>query len=221
MLTDAARPTTFAVRAVDEHGEWRDVPVAGEHPLTLYIDKQELITLIESGRLEAGKMRTATFVFDSALFFQPTQAQPYGFVDATVVPVLNQLKALEAQGKIAFTQFRNTTPTWQTQFASVASNWPPQDCVSFHWNTQDFARPATSAAYLHRLLDLHEQLQVPVDVFLTETMIDQYEQLAPSLVGRLKSSAMVSMSYHVRPPKPLRLYGAHAQSRRRYQGCDV
>ena len=43
---------------------------------------------------------------------------------------------------------------------------------------------------------------MPVDVFLTETMIDQYEQLAPSLVGRLKSSAMISMSYHVRPPKP-------------------
>jgi FdhD protein len=49
LLTDAARPTTFAVRAVDEHGETRDVPVAGEHPLTLYVDKRELITLMTLG----------------------------------------------------------------------------------------------------------------------------------------------------------------------------
>ncbi|MEO8345818.1 MAG: formate dehydrogenase accessory sulfurtransferase FdhD [Betaproteobacteria bacterium] len=49
LLTDAARPTTFAVTAVDEHGETRDVSVAGEHPLTLYIDKQELITLMTLG----------------------------------------------------------------------------------------------------------------------------------------------------------------------------
>jgi FdhD protein len=49
LLTDAARPSTFEVRAVDEHGEARDVPVAGEHPLTLYVDKQELLTLMTLG----------------------------------------------------------------------------------------------------------------------------------------------------------------------------
>ncbi len=49
VLTDAARPSTFDVQAVDEHGESRSVPVAGEHPLTLYVDKQELITLMTLG----------------------------------------------------------------------------------------------------------------------------------------------------------------------------
>jgi FdhD protein len=49
VLTDAARPSTFLVRAVDEHGEERDVPVAGEHPLTLYVDKRELVTLMTLG----------------------------------------------------------------------------------------------------------------------------------------------------------------------------
>ena len=49
LLTDAARPSTFEVRAVDEHGETRDVPVAGEHPLTLYVDKRELLTLMTLG----------------------------------------------------------------------------------------------------------------------------------------------------------------------------
>ena len=49
VLTDAARPATFNVPSIDEKGETHDVPVAGEHPLTLYVDKQELLTLMTLG----------------------------------------------------------------------------------------------------------------------------------------------------------------------------
>jgi FdhD protein len=49
LLTNAARPSTFAVTAVDEHGAVRDVPIAGEHPLTLYVDKREILTLMTLG----------------------------------------------------------------------------------------------------------------------------------------------------------------------------
>ncbi len=48
-LTDAARPSTFTVRSFDEHGHARDVPIAGEHPLTIYVDKRELVTLMTLG----------------------------------------------------------------------------------------------------------------------------------------------------------------------------
>ena len=49
LLTDAARPSTFTVDAVDETGAARTTPIAGEHPLTLYVDKQELLTLMTLG----------------------------------------------------------------------------------------------------------------------------------------------------------------------------
>jgi FdhD protein len=49
ILTDAARPATFNVASIDEKGERHDVPVAGEHPLTIYVDKQELLTLMTLG----------------------------------------------------------------------------------------------------------------------------------------------------------------------------
>jgi FdhD protein len=49
LLTNAARPSTFDVTAVDEHGAVRDVAVAGEHPLTLYVDRQEILTLMTLG----------------------------------------------------------------------------------------------------------------------------------------------------------------------------
>src|SRR6185369_1884885 len=46
LLTNAARPATYDVTAVDEHGEARTVAIAGEHPLTLYVDKRELVTIM-------------------------------------------------------------------------------------------------------------------------------------------------------------------------------
>jgi FdhD protein len=49
VLTDAARPSTFNVAAVDEDGQTRDTPIAGEHPLTLYVDKREILTLMTLG----------------------------------------------------------------------------------------------------------------------------------------------------------------------------
>ena len=49
LLTHAARPATFDVTAVDEHGSERAVPIAGEHPLTLYVDRRELLTLMTLG----------------------------------------------------------------------------------------------------------------------------------------------------------------------------
>jgi FdhD protein len=49
VLTDAARPATFNVRAIDETGSPRDTAIAGEHPLTLYVDKREILTLMTLG----------------------------------------------------------------------------------------------------------------------------------------------------------------------------
>ncbi len=48
-LTRNARPATFTVDAVNERGEHVPTPIAGEHPLTIYLDKRELVTLMTLG----------------------------------------------------------------------------------------------------------------------------------------------------------------------------
>ena len=48
-LTNAARPATFEVEAYNERGEMVPTAVAGEHPLTLYLDKREIVTLMTLG----------------------------------------------------------------------------------------------------------------------------------------------------------------------------
>ena len=49
-LTDAGRPATFEVEALNERGEALPTPIAGEHPLTLYLDKREIVTLMTLGQ---------------------------------------------------------------------------------------------------------------------------------------------------------------------------
>jgi FdhD protein len=50
LLTNAGRPATFTVEALNERGEALPTPIAGEHPLTLYLDKRELVTLMTLGQ---------------------------------------------------------------------------------------------------------------------------------------------------------------------------
>ena len=48
-LSNAARPATFEVEAYNERGEMVPTSIAGEHPLTLYVDKREIVTLMTLG----------------------------------------------------------------------------------------------------------------------------------------------------------------------------
>src|SRR3990170_9046346 len=48
-ITQARRPLTFTVEARNERGEMLPTDIAGEHPLTLYVDKREIVTLMTLG----------------------------------------------------------------------------------------------------------------------------------------------------------------------------
>ncbi len=49
-LTAARRDATVDVEALDENGHRSTVAIAGEHPLTLYVDRRELVTLMTLGQ---------------------------------------------------------------------------------------------------------------------------------------------------------------------------
>jgi len=72
----------------------------------------------------------------------------------------------------------------------------------FALNTQDFAYPQQSADLVWRVIDLHESLDVPIDISLTTTMVDLYEAQYMDLLRRLFTSHVVCLGYHGRPPLP-------------------
>jgi FdhD protein len=49
VITHHARPATFLVDAVNERGETVPTQIAGEHPLTVYLNRRELVTLMTLG----------------------------------------------------------------------------------------------------------------------------------------------------------------------------
>lgn len=49
-ITQTSRPLTFEVEASNELGEVLRTPIAGENPLTLYLDKREILTLMTLGQ---------------------------------------------------------------------------------------------------------------------------------------------------------------------------
>ena len=48
-LSNASRPLTVEIPAINEHGEVVPTAIAGEHPLTLYVDRREIVTLMTLG----------------------------------------------------------------------------------------------------------------------------------------------------------------------------
>ncbi len=49
-VTHSSRPLTFEVEAINERGEMVPTAIAGENPLTLYVDKREIVTLMTLGQ---------------------------------------------------------------------------------------------------------------------------------------------------------------------------
>jgi FdhD protein len=98
VLTDAARPATFTVRAVDESGSPRETSIAGEHPLTLYVDKRELLTIMTLGAapeaLAIGYLRNQRLL---QRIEDVVSVQVDWDVNAVVVTTRHGLKDLEAK----------------------------------------------------------------------------------------------------------------------------
>ena len=49
-LSNATRPATVEVESFNERGERLATAIAGEHPLTIYVDKREIVTLMTLGQ---------------------------------------------------------------------------------------------------------------------------------------------------------------------------
>lgn len=67
-ITHASRALTFTVPAIDESGEQVTTEIAGEGPLTLYLDKREIVTLMTLGAapeaLAIGYLRNQRLIAD-------------------------------------------------------------------------------------------------------------------------------------------------------------
>jgi FdhD protein len=99
-ITRATRPLTFQVEAVNEHGEALPTPIAGEHPLTLYVDKREIVTLMTLGQapeaLAIGYLRNQRLVRSIE---EIAEVQVDWETDAVAVTTRRRIKGLAGRMK--------------------------------------------------------------------------------------------------------------------------
>lgn len=110
-------------------------------------------------------------------------------------------------GAWAFTTLQKTnTPPIITEAPQEQTPY----IATFTLNIQDFSYPEKSAAVLEKLITAHEEREIPVEVFLTTTMVDIFSDQYPELWNHLTTSPVVDISYHIRPPAPY--YNAGAET---------
>jgi FdhD protein len=100
-LTHATRPLTFEVEALNERGEALPTAIAGEHPLTLYVDKREVVTLMTLGQapeaLAIGYLRNQRLAHSVE---EIAEVQVDWETDAVVVTTRRGIKGLHERMKI-------------------------------------------------------------------------------------------------------------------------
>lgn len=74
--------------------------------------------------------------------------------------------------------------------------------LSFSIVTQEFWYTRESIDTINRIIDIHEQNSVPIDVIVDDASMQLYAQHAPEVINRLKNSGVVAVSYHIRAPRP-------------------
>lgn len=80
---------------------------------------------------------------------------------------------------------------------------PEKNYVQFTQNIHDWIFEEESIETLNKVIDIHEEYNVPVDVYLNHQSFQNYMENAPELIERLKTSNVVAVSYHIRPPYPV------------------
>jgi hypothetical protein len=156
---------------------------------------------VQSGERDSNLLWTFALNVNHSDIVQP------GYLANTMQPKIDQLVQLQAAARIEVATFTTALTKWRNDYAERPSVFQrttsgAQRYVNFALNTQDFAYVSESAALVTRVLDLHEALNVPLDVFLTTTQVDEFETQQPALLQRLLTSSVVTLSYHVRAPKP-------------------
>lgn len=100
IISQASRPLTFSVTATNEHGEQVETEIAGEAPLTLYVDKQEIVTLMTLGAapeaLAIGYLRNQRLI---GSIEQLAEVQVDWEVNAVAVTTYEGLKTKERLNK--------------------------------------------------------------------------------------------------------------------------
>ena len=130
IISQASRPLTFKVMATNEHGEQIETEIAGETPLTLYVDKREIVTLMTLGAapeaLAIGYLRNQRLVNSVE---QIAEVQVDWDVNAVAVTTHNGLPTTERLNKRTVTTGCGQGTVFGDLMEDIENIKLPQDAI--------------------------------------------------------------------------------------------
>lgn len=179
---------------------------------------RELVDKLRRGELPDGRMHTAS------LHIRDRKTPDAGGADTNVrlAEMLDVLRPGLDAGEIVSVTYPEAVRLWQDAYGANPGRTAIQEfsiygmiedsikahcgvevpVVLFSVNTHDWVLPQDSARTVSRILDIHEKYDVPVDVYLTDPVVQAYAAESPALLERLRKSRQAVVSYHIRPPSP-------------------
>ncbi|MBP7867361.1 MAG: hypothetical protein KA419_15605 [Acidobacteria bacterium] len=179
---------------------------------------RELVDKLRRGDLPDGTMHTAS------LHIRDKKTPDAGGAETNdrLAEMLGVLRPFMDAGEIVSVTYPEAVRLWQDVYGANPGRTAIQEfssygaiegsikahcgaevpVVLFSINTHDWVLPQDSARTVNRILDIHEKYDVPVDVYLTDPVVQAYAAEAPGLLDRLRKSRQAVVSYHVRPPSP-------------------
>jgi hypothetical protein len=114
----------------------------------------------------------------------------------------SQLQVYEAT-QTTETSTASTSSTAQEEILSVEPVTEDDAIYTmFSMNVHDWVFPKESIETINHVIDIHEKYDVPVDIYVDDPVFQIYVDQAPELIERLKTSDVVTVCYHIRPPYP-------------------
>lgn len=129
-------------------------------------------------------LATSLFLFSSPL-------QEASFEEGSSEGTRDSLSSADSYNEIPLSEQESFSPSLDPGYYTL-----------FSLNVNDWAHPAESIATVTRVLDIHEQYGVPVDIYVTDPIFRMFVEEQPDLVERLRVSPVATVAYHIRPPTP-------------------
>ena len=116
------------VRVMDENGEFRDAEITGERPLTIYVDKNEIVTLMTLG--SHPELLTLGYLFNQRF-----------------INDLNEVRSVQVTGKLMLPSsipgrgLRDWKNDWAVERSPQAAGRAPSTVQSLkNWKTSDYPK---------------------------------------------------------------------------------
>lgn len=192
----------FGQLAYLEEGGWRECG-SGDKFTGCEMNKNDVDAFVEIV-MEMDEIRDHSEFAKLSLYFPSNHWSEDN--EETLTYFFSEMQRLQNEGIIQWSSQLDAVEAFSSGVAPepTASELPSQEelytIVSL--NVHDWVNPDESSATINKVIDLHEEYEIPVGIYITDPTFQNFVEMEDPLLNRLVESDYLELGYHFRPPYP-------------------